>query len=50
MGGMTFCLSNHRNKENIYETKLFVWDVGKQPYERYEPPGVWNVSLVSEDA
>lgn len=23
---------------------------GKQPYERYQPPGAWYVSLVSADA
>lgn len=29
MGGMAFCPSNHRNKENIYERQLqlFKWDM-----------------------
>lgn len=40
MGGMAFCPSNHRNKENIYETglRLFKWDVANSRVKEQSLP------------
>lgn len=45
MGRMTFCPSNHRNKENIYERRLqlFKWDAVNSRVTETSL-GVWHVS------